>query len=166
LYPNMISVLPASSPVTPEASESKRPYIPHAVAASTLSLKSDVAVLIDDGESLLLWIGASLIQSFAAELLGCPPQAVANGVDPRQLAYKLLEPAPVKGGAAHVRTVIGAVAALRPAGTPLYVVPAGSPMQARVEALCVEDRTAATMGYKEFLTEMQRQVAAKTSARK
>jgi hypothetical protein len=114
----------------------------------------------------LLWLGASVLQSFAAELLDCPPQAVSAGVDPRQLAYKLLESVQLKGSAAYVRGVIKSVAALRPAGTPLYVIPAGSPMQARVEALCVEDRTASSMGYKEFLTEVQRQVTSKSSTRK
>jgi protein transport protein SEC24 len=166
LYPNMISVLPGPALGVPNPSDSKGPPIPEAVAASMSSLKADVAVLVDDGNSLLLWLGASVVQSFAAELLDCPPQAVSAGVDPRQLAYKLLESVQLKGSAAYVRAVIKGVAALRPAGTPLYVIPAGSPMQARLEALCVEDRTAGSMGYKEFLTEVQRQVTSKSSSSK
>lgn len=158
LYPNFIPVLPAKPIADP-----KRP-IPDGAPASITSLKTDVGVLIDDGTNLMLWLGAAALQSFAPELLG--PQAAAAANDPRQLAYQLLKRGEAKGSVASVKAIIGAVLSQRPAGTPLHVVPAGGPMQARAEALAVEGRTASTLGYKEFLTEVQRKVVSATPSRK
>jgi protein transport protein SEC24 len=157
LYPNMIPVLPV--PVT--AGGEGKCLIPAGAPASAATLTADSGVLVDDGQTLVLWLGASVAPSFAAELLGVSPQALGANVDPRQLAYRLMEPVERKGVVAHVRSIVHAVLALRPAGTGLHVVVSGGAMQARIEALCVEDRTSSSIGYKEVLSELCRQVASK-----
>jgi len=93
------------------------------------------------------------------ELMG---NSFTNPVDPRRLAVELLRKGPsAKGSIAQVSAAVNAIRSSRqqPA-IPLHVVPAGDQqMQARVEALMTEDRTAATVNYREFLLEVQRRVA-------
>lgn len=161
LYPTMIPVLPV--PATANAEGAVKLPLPGGAPASAATLRPEFGVIIDDGQTILLWLGTAVISTFAAELLGTTPQAVGSNVDPRQLAYRLLEPVQRKGAVGYVKSVIDAVMALRPAGVGFHVVLSGGVMQARVEALCVEDRTAASIGYKEVLSEFSRQVAAEAS---
>jgi protein transport protein SEC24 len=163
LYPTMIPVLPV--PTAADEAEAKSP-IPACVPACGSSLKPDSGILIDDGQALILWLGANTWPAFAGELLGVAPQSFTSSIDPRQLAYRLMEPVARKGSVAYVRSVVHAVLAQRPASTGLHVVIAGGPMQPRVEALCIEDRSASSIGYKEVLSEFSRQVAAKAVSKR
>ena len=161
----MIPVLPPSSPPVANGGAPKS-LIPGGVPATRNSFKADTAVLIDDGQSLCLWLGAALVQSFAGELLGISPQSVGSNVDVRQLAYRLMEPVERKGAVGHVRAIVNAILSARPAGTGFQVALAGGPMQPRVEALCVEDRSASSIGYKDVLSEFSRRIAAKAGGQK
>lgn len=166
LYPNMIMALPPPAASSVANGGAVKPVFSGGLPATCSSFKADSALLVDDGQTLILWLGASIVQSFAAELLGVAPQSIGSGVDPRQLAYHLMENVERKGVVAHVRSMVNRVLASRPAGTGFLVLLAGGPMQARVEALCVEDRSASSISYKDVLTEFSRQVAAKAAGQK
>lgn len=155
LYPNMMRVLP---PPKSDDWDPQRHIIPPALPASSSSLQSDTGVLIDDGQSLILWIGSNMQAPFAADLMPSGTASARSAVDPRQIAYLLMEQEEVKGSAAVVRRIVRAILSSRSSGTPFYVAFAGGPLQARVEALCIEDRSAVAVGYREFITEISRQV--------
>lgn len=152
LYPTIIPVYGASPP------DEKQAKYPDGAPATVASLKSDSGAVIDDGRSIILWMGAAVIQRFTTELLG---SNVTGPVDPRFLAVELMRRGnTAKGAIAHVYRTISMVRASRKASLPFHVVPAGDQrMQARVEALMTEDRTAASVNYREFLLEIQRRVS-------
>lgn len=166
LYPNFVPVLPPPSEPPVANGGSGMSIISGGHPATRSALKADSALLVDDGQTLVLWLGASIVPSFASELLGVPPQSIGAGVDPRQLAYRLMEPVERKGTVAQVRSIVNKVQAMRPAGTGFLVLLAGGPMQPRVDALCVEDRSASSISYKDVLTEFSRQVSAKAGGQK
>lgn len=152
LYPTVIPVYPA-----PGANEKLSKH-PDGAPATVASLKVDSGMLIDDGRSLILWLGAGVVQRFTTELLG---SQVTSAVDPRFLAVELMRRGgSAKGGIAQVYNAVSTVLACRKPAVPLHVVPSGDQrMQPRVEALMTEDRTAASVNYREFLLEVQRRVA-------
>lgn len=159
LYPN---VIPVYSNIPANVSPLKHPQ---GAPASISALKADIGVVIDDGRTILLWLGAAVAQRFTTELLG---KQITNAVNPRVLAVELLRKAPsAKGAMAQVASTVTSLLQKRRAGTEFHVVPAGDQrMQARVEALMTEDRSASSLSYKEFLCEVQRQVSVKGSSRR
>lgn len=156
LYPNVIPIYPWP------CVEGKPVKHPDGAAATAASLKADAGILIDDGRSLILWLGAAIIQKFTIELLG---KSVSGPVDPRILAVELMRRGPsAKGTIAQVYGVVAAILSARKPALPLHVVPSDDQrMQPRVEALMIEDRTASTMNYREFLLEVQRRIAQSTA---
>ena len=158
LYPNTI---PVYSSVSTERSGKH----PDGCPASLESLKSDEGIVVDDGRSVLLWLGSAVLQRFTTELLG---NNISTVVDPRVLAVELLRRSQsAKGGIVQVAATVTGLLRQRRAGTPFHVVPAGDPrMQARVEALMTEDRTSMSLSYKDFLHEVQRQVSLKSSSKR
>lgn len=153
LYPNVIPVYP-----WPDASEKVVKH-PNGVAATVASLRQDAGILIDDGSSLILWLGSTIVERFCTELVGRAP------VDPRLLPVQLMRSgASAEGAVAQVYSTVMSILDARSAAIPLHVVPAGDQrMQPRVEALMTEDRTASTANYREYLLGMQRRVAQNTS---
>ena len=156
LYTNVIPVYP-----WPADDKDKALVLPGATTATVASLRQDLGVLIDDGSSLILWLGSAILMRFTSELLG---RAVDAPVDPRLLALELLRNgASAKGDIAHVYRAVTGVMRNRPPSIPFYVVPAGDQrMQPRVEALMTEDRSASTVNYREFLLGLQGRVAQST----
>lgn len=159
LYPNVIPVYPGPAPNETPVKH------PDGVMATVSSLKLDTGFLIDDGRSIILWLGANVTQRFTTELLG---PSVTNPVDPRVLTVELLRRgASVKGSVGYVYSIVNSVLASRRAALPFHVVPAGDQrMQPRVEALMTEDRSASSVNYREFLLEVQRKVSRGTAGRK
>ncbi|CAN8063741.1 unnamed protein product [Agarophyton chilense] len=158
VYPNIIPVYPWL-----DGDEKVQKY-PNGAPATVSVLKSDVGVLIDDGRSLVLWLGSGILQRFTSELLG---KAVSGPVDPRFLAVEIMRRGhSVKGAVSKVCNTINSILAARKPFMPFHVVPAGDQrMQPRVEALMMEDRTASSPNYREFLLELQRRIS-QTAARK
>ena len=151
LYPSIIPVYPWPT------SEGKLVKHPHGVPAASSSLRQDTSLLIDDGRSIILFIGAAVVQPFLKELLG----DASNGrIDPRLLTVELMRRgASSRGQINQVYHAVNAVLRSRKPSLPVFLVPSGyQRMQARVEALMTEDRTSALLGYKEFLIEVQRRV--------
>lgn len=158
VYPNVIQIYPWP------AGEGKVVKYPPGAPATVATLKSDVGVLIDDGQSLILWLGRAILQRFTSELLG---KAVSGPVDPRYLSVELMRRGnTIKGPISQVYTTVNSILAARKSFMPFHVVPEGDQrMQPRVEALMTEDRSASTMNYREFLLEVQRRIA-QTASRK
>lgn len=159
LYP---TVIPVYSPSTAAAAPIKHPV---GAPASLASLRPDVGAVIDDGRSIILWLGAGVLQQFTSEFLG---KQITAPVDPRMLAVELLRRAnSVKGRVAQVATTVTLLLQQRRSGTPFHVVYAGDQRQsARVEALMIEDRSSTSVSYKELLCEVQRQVNMKVSSKR
>lgn len=159
LYPAVIPVYSAANV------KSELVKHPHGAPPSLTSLPQDGAAVIDDGRSIILWIGAAAIQRFTCDLLG---NEVQNAVDSRILGVELLRRSrSAKGRVAQVAATITWLLQERPAGTPVHVVVAGDQrMQPRVEALMSEDRTSAAVSYKDMLCEMQRQVSQKVTSKR
>ncbi|KAI0558126.1 Protein transport protein Sec24 [Gracilaria domingensis] len=158
VYPNIIPVYP-----WPSADETLIKH-PNGAPATVSMLKSDVGVVIDDGRSLILWLGSAVLQRFTSELLG---KAVSSPVDPRFLAVEVMRRGhSAKGPISQVCNTINSILAARKPFIPFHVVPAGDQrMQPRVEALMVEDRTASSHNYREFLLELQRRISHATARR-
>lgn len=152
VYPNIFPLYPEPALTKKESKH------PDGAPATVASLKADTGVLIDDGRSLILWLGGEVHQKFTSELLG---NSVNGPVDPRSLAVELMRRgSTAKSGISRVYATINTILAARNPAIPLHVVPAGDPqMQPRVEALMTEDRTAASVNYREFLLDVQRRVA-------
>lgn len=151
VYPNIVEVYPG-----PAGGEKPSKH-PNGLPATVASLKTDVGVLIDDGRCLILWLGNNAHKKFTVDLLG---NSVKGPVDPRILAVELMRRgSSAKGDIGRVYVAVNSIMTARNAGIPFHVVPAGDQrMQPRVEALMTEDRTAASVNYREFLLEVQRRV--------
>jgi len=141
--------------------------LPDAVTPSVGSLKSEGVVLIDDGRRLHLWMGSVGASRFASL---APSDASKHG-DPLALARDLLDDSPTSALAREPKSDFGRAAAIVRAirraqggyGPPLVVVTQGSPMQARIDALMVEERSAQHMSYREFLGFLSKQVQTRAS---
>lgn len=156
VYPNIIPVY--SGP----ASNRNVMKHPDGSPATVASLNPNSGVLIDDGRSLILWLGSGILQPFTTEVLG---SSVTGPVDPRLLVVELMRRGgSAKGAVGQVYNAVKSILSSRKPALPLHIVPAGDQrMQVRVEALMTEDRTSTTTNYREFLLEMRRQVAHRTA---
>lgn len=159
LYPAMIPVYSLAPKVEAPVKH------PHGAPASLSTLRPDTGVVIDHGSAIYLWLGSGTVQQFTSELLG---KQMNVAVDPRILSVELLRRAPgAKGRMAQVAATVTSLLQERRAGVPFHVIPAGDQqMQARIESLMTEDRSAASVGYKDFLCEVQRQVSMKVSSKR
>lgn len=160
VYPNIFPVYPAPPNVIKTQNMNSMTSVPATVAV----LRQDQALLIDDGRSLILWVGTAALPRFTQELLG---NSVSAPVDPRLLTVELMRRGgSAKGNIAYVYSCVNFIMRSRSPSLPFHVVPAGDQrMQARVEALMSEDRTAASVNYREFLLEVQRRVTTIASKR-
>ncbi len=80
LYPAVIPVYSAGKPVQAVVKH------PNGAPATSASLAHDGAIVIEDGRSILLWIGAGALGQFTSDLLG---EHVKTAVDPRKQAVEL-----------------------------------------------------------------------------
>lgn len=151
-YPNML-------PVYPWPTQGDRPVKhPNGLPASFQSLRPDLGVLIDDGRSITLWLGEGIVHQFLSELMG----GVVNGqIDARFLGLELMRRgANAKGMVAQVFSAVRIMIGSRRPHIPVQIVPQGDrKMQARIEAMMMEERTASILNYRDFLLDIQRKVA-------
>lgn len=159
LYP---AVIPVFSATAASAAPVKCPV---GAPATLASLRPDLGAVIDDGRTIILWLGTEVILPFTSELLG---KQITAAVDPRLLSVELLRRASsLKGRIAQVAQTVTWLLQQRRAGTPFHVVYSGDQrLSARVEALMAEDRSSTSVSYKELLCEMQRQVSMKVSSKR
>lgn len=158
VYPNMMAVYPWPSLNNQPVKH------PHGLPASVGALRSDIGVTVDDGRSLTVWLGEAIAEKFTSELLGT---TVSERIDPRYLTVELMRRgASAKGAVGQVYGAVTSILRSRRAALPLMVAPQGDRfMQPRIESLMTEDRSASRMAYREFLLEVQKTVAQKSSRR-
>mmetsp|Transcript_4515 Transcript_4515/g.8265 ORF Transcript_4515/g.8265 Transcript_4515/m.8265 type:complete len:960 (+) Transcript_4515:1-2880(+) len=158
-YPNIVPIFPLSDESLGTVEEAtNRVRLPPALPALNGSLKTDTVILIDIGTRLFVWIGAAVTAAF---LSTCDDELARQG-DPYAIARALLA-----GGSEgktsdfdRARAIVGMVRRAKGGyGPPLLVVLQGTPTQAMVEALMVEDRTAQQLSYREFLADTQKKVS-------
>lgn len=126
--------------------------LPPALPVVMATLEQDKVLLVDDGCTSIVWIGVDAHASFCGAMVGSAPQNDLYGI-----GTACLYGGP-DGDGGRVRAIVRNVRGLRRAGAPLHIVPQGTAMQARVEALMVEEQTASQVGYREFLADIQKQV--------
>ena len=115
--------------------------------------------LLDDGQALLLWVGASAPGDALRDLLGCGSAQEAQHTA-SQGALRLRPAAPTERGPAAAAAAL--VARLRAASLPTYlpltVAIQGGQGDAALFAALVEDRGAGTLSYAEHLLQLHRSV--------
>jgi len=107
--------------------------------------------MIDDGITTIIWVGLDAVAGFSEVLVGTAE------TDLYSLGGACVY-GDNEGDGGRVRAIIRNVRGLKRAGAPLLVVPSGSNLQARVDALMVEDRSGTQMSYVEFLVDLQSKV--------
>lgn len=161
-YPNIITVYP-----WPSNGESLVKH-PDGAAAVFGSLRPDRGILIDDGRSIVLWLGESIVEHFLTELFGgsLAPNAPVR-TDARLLGIELMRRgASAKGVVSQVHSAVNTVLSSRRPSTMVSVVLQGDRgMEGQIQALMVEERTASVLSYHDFLLEMQRRIS-QSSGRK
>jgi len=138
----------------PEAAPSTPPLVP--LSAERVDARG--WYLLDDGQALLLWVGASAPAEAMRDLLACgsaqeAQHAAASGA-------LRLRPAGQgeKGPAAAAASLIARLRAASPVYMPLRVAIQGGAGDAMLFAALVEDRGQGTMSYAEHLLQMHRSV--------
>lgn len=155
-YPNII-------PVYPWPNQGDRPVKhPNGMPASFSALRADFGILIDDGRDIILWLGDAVVPRFLSELLD---DSSTGSSDSRYLGVQLMRRGgTAKGVVSHVFALVKSIVGLRQPSIPVHVVLQGDRlMQARIEALMTEERTASMMNYRDFMLDIQRKVAQKTA---
>uniref|UniRef100_A0A7S3A721 Uncharacterized protein n=1 Tax=Rhodosorus marinus TaxID=101924 RepID=A0A7S3A721_9RHOD len=125
--------------------------LPPALPAMKACLRSNSALMIDDGITTIIWVGLDAVAGFSEVLVGTAE------TDLYSLGGACVY-GDNEGDGGRVRAIIRNVRGLKRAGAPLLVVPSGSNLQARVDALMVEDRSGTQMSYVEFLVDLQSKV--------
>lgn len=155
-YPNVMTVYP-----WPTNGETPVKH-PDGTAAVFSSLRPDRGVLIDDGRSVTLWLGESIVEHFLSELFGGPlaPNAPPR-TDARLLGVEFMRRgSSAKGVVSQVHAAVNTVLAARRLSAVVSVVLQGDrAMEGRMQAMMVEERTASVMSYRDFLLDLQRGIS-------
>ena len=145
---------PPPPPVIEVDGEGAGVVLPPTVPATLAYMHETGVYLISSGAVFVLWIGRRADPNLVAQLLG--PEAAAPNADVGSIA---LEP-PRQGAALSARlcALLGALRGARAAGAPAFAVRQGTPAEAAVAPLLVEDRAAGQPSYADFLVALHRQV--------
>eukprot|EP00877_Chromochloris_zofingiensis_P002473 jgi/Chrzof1/12226/Cz06g26070.t1 len=130
-----------------------RVCLPPTVPASLSFMLESGAYLIDNGRMLVLWLGRALTPGWLAEVLG--PEAVNPQVD---ISAIPVEPARDTALSKRLCAVVQQLRSSHACHSQCFAVRQGTPMEAHVVPLFVEDRTHGQMAYLDFLQAVHKQV--------
>jgi len=134
-----------------------RTVLPPTVPASLMYMLENGIYLINNGRVLVLWLGRGVDPHLAVQLLG--PEVQNPAVDVSQLPVE-----PAREGSALSGRLVAVLSALRQGRgmyAPCFAVRQGTPVEAVIMPLFVEDRMQAQMAYTDFLQTLHKQVATK-----
>jgi len=167
LYPNFIPLFPLDG--YPEAgllNEGMRLHdiqLPPGLPSATSSMKQELVFLIDTGLTMTLWLGRSAAEAFCVELGLDLSQQVDLDVLPSILLHPLQTGEDRTRNGARARVITQFVASQRPTGTRITVALQGGPLRQKVESMLIEDKTASNLAYKDFWSELLREIQSKSS---
>lgn len=181
VLPNIIQIIPASSPSEAEKKDNDKQYIERytvGVPAQFASMQTDRILLFDAAMTLVVWIGNALTMPFISALLGNETAQHVHRAqqlpDPRLVGLELMRRGPslssnqaTNDGTSMVAGVYAAVSnviAKRSPFVPVLVAFQGdAKTQAKVESLVAEERTASVGGYRDFMVNLHRSVSQNSS---
>lgn len=151
-YPDIYDVSQAEG--TWGTEQGGKVVLPPMVPPSLGFFRADGAYLINNGHLLVLWLGRDVSAAWITQALG--PEAANPAVDPSTVPLEPERASPLSQRLnrllAHLRTRQAGCYALG------YAVRQGTPLEAHVLPLFVEDRSQGQFGYSDFLQQLHRGV--------
>jgi len=149
LHPRLLQVFPAQYPIPPTE-------LPRLLPLSATSLNTGGVFLIEDGTSLVLWLGKDTPSDFLQQAFGWPQ---LEGVDASTLRLLPAEQAPM---AAAVHALCDLLRRSRSGWLAVRVIKQGENDGGFVRAL-IEDQTRQMMSYNEFMAHSHRHIVGRAS---
>jgi len=128
--------------------------VPGSVSLSCEKLEAQGAYLVENGESMVVWVGRECPQSFIEQVFGIP------GIPENESSRLILEP---RGNAlsAKVCTIVDHLRQQRPSCPAVTVVQQRDALEGVVMCYLVEDRQAHIVSYVDFLCHVHSQIQSK-----